>query len=222
MNLDKRPDQPIANPYAPGQAVVQPNYNHGLVVNDKPWSPRGRFGRLSLLAWNMLLGLGVFALALIIFMVMGGTALLTAAIDGGLASMGLSLILFGGLYLAFLVMSVIFSIRRLHDLDKSGWLCLLSFIPLINVLYSLYIYLAPGTPGPNRFGPRRPTAGWEKVVGWIAIVLTTLNLVALLFIAVPAYQQYTQRVQESSKLDQMMQDRIQRESAVDEATRTMS
>ena len=45
------------------------------------------------------------------------------------------------------------SIRRLHDLDKSGWFVLLLCVPIVNILFSLYMLFFKGTEGPNRFGP---------------------------------------------------------------------
>ena len=47
---------------------------------------------------------------------------------------------------------VMLSIRRLHDLDKSGLMLLLVLIPLIDIIFLLYLWLAPGTVGRNRFG----------------------------------------------------------------------
>ncbi|MBQ3442651.1 MAG: DUF805 domain-containing protein [Selenomonadaceae bacterium] len=47
---------------------------------------------------------------------------------------------------------VMLGIRRLHDLNKSGWFMLLGLIPLINVIFALYIWLMPGTVGHNRYG----------------------------------------------------------------------
>jgi uncharacterized membrane protein YhaH (DUF805 family) len=45
------------------------------------------------------------------------------------------------------------SIRRLHDLDRSGWWFLLIFIPLIGGIWLLVWFCMRGTVGPNRFGP---------------------------------------------------------------------
>lgn len=45
------------------------------------------------------------------------------------------------------------TIRRLHDLDKSGWWSLVSFIPYVNVAFGIYVLFFKGTTGPNRFGP---------------------------------------------------------------------
>ena len=47
---------------------------------------------------------------------------------------------------------IMLSIRRLHDLDKSGWWLILSLVPLVNIFFLLYLWLAPGTAGYNRYG----------------------------------------------------------------------
>jgi uncharacterized membrane protein YhaH (DUF805 family) len=44
------------------------------------------------------------------------------------------------------------AVRRLHDSDKTGWLLLLSFIPILGWIAVLVLLLLPSTPGPNRFG----------------------------------------------------------------------
>ena len=67
----------------------------------------------------------------------------------------------GGLYgpiltlflVALIIPSLAVSIRRLHDLDKSGWFLLLALIPLIGSIILLVFFCTNGTSGPNRFGP---------------------------------------------------------------------
>jgi uncharacterized membrane protein YhaH (DUF805 family) len=49
------------------------------------------------------------------------------------------------------------SVRRLHDIDRSGWWLLLLFT-IIGILLLLYWDCVKGTSGPNRFGPD-PLAG---------------------------------------------------------------
>ena len=44
------------------------------------------------------------------------------------------------------------SIRRLHDLNKSGWWVLIYFLPYVNLIFGLYLLFTPGTPGYNRYG----------------------------------------------------------------------
>ena len=48
--------------------------------------------------------------------------------------------------------SIMLGIRRLHDLNKSGWFMLVSLIPFINILFALYLLLAQGSVGYNRYG----------------------------------------------------------------------
>ena len=55
------------------------------------------------------------------------------------------------------------TIRRLHDLDKSGWYIGLYFLPLgIGLIIMCFICSKRGTPGPNRFG-RNPTSNYVDV-----------------------------------------------------------
>jgi uncharacterized membrane protein YhaH (DUF805 family) len=55
--------------------------------------------------------------------------------------------------LALFLPGLAVSIRRLHDLDRSGWWYLLIFIPLIGLIVLLIWNCTRGTVGPNRFGP---------------------------------------------------------------------
>jgi uncharacterized membrane protein YhaH (DUF805 family) len=61
------------------------------------------------------------------------------------------------LALALLLPSLAVSVRRLHDLDRTGWWLLLIFT-IIGTLVLLYWDCVKGTDGPNRFGPD-PLAG---------------------------------------------------------------
>lgn len=50
------------------------------------------------------------------------------------------------------VASIMMLERRLHDLDKSGWWMLLLCVPLVNILFYIYILFFKGTEGPNQYG----------------------------------------------------------------------
>jgi uncharacterized membrane protein YhaH (DUF805 family) len=43
-------------------------------------------------------------------------------------------------------------VRRLHDIDRSGWWYLILLIPFIGVIVLIYWWAQPGTKGSNRFG----------------------------------------------------------------------
>ena len=61
---------------------------------------------------------------------------------------------FAGLFmLASLMPGLAVAVRRMHDIDKSGWNLLLGFIPLIGPILILFFAVKDGTRGENRFGP---------------------------------------------------------------------
>ena len=70
---------------------------------------------------------------------------------------------------------------------------------LLLVIVGIYIAAVPGTPGVNRFGPPRPTATWEKVLGWLYLIAPFVIIGGILAaIGIPAYQEYTQRAQQQT------------------------
>ncbi len=54
--------------------------------------------------------------------------------------------------IAILLPSLAVTVRRLHDLDKSGWWILISVIPFIGAVILLIWFVSPGDDGANRFG----------------------------------------------------------------------
>ena len=63
---------------------------------------------------------------------------------GEMAMGVLSLIWFGGFF--------ILMVRRLHDMNASGGLLILTLIPLLGAFFFCYIFLAAGTVGSNKYG----------------------------------------------------------------------
>lgn len=60
----------------------------------------------------------------------------------------------GALYsLAMVLPSIAVSVRRLHDIGRSGWWFLINFIPLIGSLILLFFHVQPGQPHENQYGP---------------------------------------------------------------------
>lgn len=53
---------------------------------------------------------------------------------------------------AVLVPSIAVSVRRMHDVNKSGWILLLGLIPFVG-LYLLYLALKMGDKAENDYGP---------------------------------------------------------------------
>ncbi|MTG96767.1 MULTISPECIES: DUF805 domain-containing protein [Myroides] len=65
----------------------------------------------------------------------------------------------GSIYsLAVLLPGLAVSVRRLHDLGKSGWLLLLALIPLVGAIILLVWFATEGNAGSNEYGkdPKNP------------------------------------------------------------------
>ncbi len=88
-----------------------------------------------------------FLFNFIIALVLGGSTGILAAV----ANIDLTFI--AHLYsLGVLCPGIAVGIRRLHDIDKSGWWYLLLLIPLIGPIVILVFMCQPGSSGNNRFG----------------------------------------------------------------------
>lgn len=44
------------------------------------------------------------------------------------------------------------AVRRLHDINKSGWFWLIIFVPIIGLVYVIYLLAKPGDVGDNQYG----------------------------------------------------------------------
>jgi len=55
------------------------------------------------------------------------------------------------LLISFVIFSPI-TVKRLHDLDKSGWYYLFFIVPGLNIIFGLFILFKKGTQGPNKYG----------------------------------------------------------------------
>ena len=72
-------------------------------------------------------------------------------------SVALAFLSFGILETAYgllvFIPSLAVSVRRLHDIDRSGWWVLVSLIPFIGILVLIYFCVQDSTPGTNQYGP---------------------------------------------------------------------
>jgi uncharacterized membrane protein YhaH (DUF805 family) len=93
----------------------------------------------------------------VLFTVLGGLA--TEMLDAGIFSSDIPTAspLNGVFNLLTFLPSLALSVRRLHDIDRTGWWVLIAFT-VIGIFLLLYWACKKGTPGPNRFGPDPFTA----------------------------------------------------------------
>ena len=72
----------------------------------------------------------------------------------GTAIEGVGYGLFYFLYtLAVLIPGLAVSVRRLHDVGKSGWMILIVLIPIIGWIWLLVLMVTDSNPGENQYGP---------------------------------------------------------------------
>jgi uncharacterized membrane protein YhaH (DUF805 family) len=88
---------------------------------------------------------------LFVFVLVGVLGIIDEWLNPGL-SMGAFSIFNGLVSLALFLPGLAVSVRRLHDIDRTGWWLLLSFT-VIGIVLLIVWACQPGTPGPNRFGP---------------------------------------------------------------------
>lgn len=156
-------------PYAPPQAPVGERLPEFGEL--KPFTTDGRIGRLRFLAWTLILMLvcaPVFGIAA------AGFALSTTV----------GVILMVMLSVAVVIVGVMINVQRLHDLGWSGWLLLITIVPVVGSIFSLVMLVMPGTNGPNRYGPMPPpnTTAVKVLAGlWIAFI----GLAVIVGIAMP-------------------------------------
>lgn len=167
------------NAYSPPQGDLT---DQQAVAFNQPkfLSLSGRIGRLRYLAYGsglMLVFYGVLAALMAAF----GASILAGG-SGSFIVLGVM----GLLYIPLMVFSWGYIVRRLNDLNKSGWLSLLMLVPLANVGLLLYVLFGRGTEGNNNYGAPPP----PNTTGVIALscVLPAIAIIGILAaIALPAY-----------------------------------
>ena len=170
-------ESPKSNTYTASSETYQPKL---LAIN-------GRIGRLRYLAYGMIATIvTIFALGIL------AAILIPIFASSGMSEMS-GIILLVIIYLPLIIISIILMKRRLNDLDKSGWWQLLVYIPIIGILFALYMLFWPGTKGSNSYG-LQPAKNSVLVI--IAGLVFPLLLGILAAIAIPTYQDFVERGQQ--------------------------
>ena len=111
---------------------------------EKIFTTQGRLNRLPYLKYFLgLLLVSILLNAVLTFVF----TILTGSAEGTLFNI-ISVIL----AVPVSVASIMCAIRRLHDLNRSGWFVILALIPFVNVLFEIYLLCFRGTQGVNKYG----------------------------------------------------------------------
>ena len=118
--------------YVPDEGIVQMFFRYDNRLNRKRYIMRGL---------ALIVGVTLAATVLGIVLAVAGMSESTIGTMGTLIG------------IAGAIPGLMLAVRRLHDLDRPTWWIVGNFVPLVNVVFSLYLLLAKGTDGPNQFGP---------------------------------------------------------------------
>lgn len=80
-------------------------------------------------------------------------AFLVSFIEGESVNETVGSSLFGLYFLVVLVPSWTLTVRRLHDINMSGWWLLITLLPFVGGVALTVFCLIDSTPGTNRYGP---------------------------------------------------------------------
>ena len=179
----------VENPYStPGATLDNGNLE---LYQPAVFSFSGRIGRLRYLAYSigLYLFIGVVIGPIIAILgVAGGDGGMGMSMDGGgmpILAMAVMVVLFISAFVA----SIAFTKRRLNDLDRTGWWFLISFIPLVGMLFAIYLIFFPGSDESNNYGPA-PVANSGGVIIFAMLfpAIALIGIVAAIVIPMFATQ----------------------------------
>ena len=153
------------------------NYNQ-----ERFYSVHGRIGRIRFLAYNLLLNIMLIPLVLIA----GGLLEISSYLfsDDSKITDALSFLIVILAFLVYLYILLIPSKRRLNDLNISGLVSLLWFIPVVNLILLLCLAFVKGDINVNDYGtPSEPPSLLTKI---IAVLMPIIAIFMIIFIFLSA------------------------------------
>ena len=179
-------NQPYQAPSAELSANVDESYQPKFLAAS------GRIGRMRYVVYAF----GLTMLSYLAIAVVGGIlAAIMGGFDSASANSGATM------FLGILVMTVIYAIRRLNDINASGWFVLLFLVPIVNLIMGLLLIFMPGTKGANKFGPKPVANSGGVIAAFVVVAVLFVGYIGVLMaVAVPAYNQYVERAQAASEM----------------------
>ncbi len=142
-------------------------YDNKHTTETKWYLPSGRIGRLRFCCYSM----SFLASCALFFYVLLTDKTTITIIEGVVALFVLGI---AALYVVF-----IFPIRRLNDLNRTGYFIFIIFIPFIDIAFYLYLMLALGSSEENDYG-KAPEP--NKPYYWGVLALSTCIVAAYAYI----------------------------------------
>ncbi|MGB2248316.1 MAG: DUF805 domain-containing protein [Alcanivorax sediminis] len=186
-------------PYqAPGADVA--------VASNEAYQPKflslsGRIGRMRYFVYAT-------GLTMLFYLVVGIAAavLVPAFASGGEGAMGIGAIVLSMIALAafigMLIMTWGYMVRRLNDINASGWLSLLMLVPLVNFILGLILIFKKGTQGGNNYGAAPVNnSGGVKAAFAVLLLLMVGYFGVVMPVTMKAYSDYLERAQQAQQME---------------------
>jgi len=197
------------NAYSPPQGeLIEANTSYN---EPKFLSLSGRIGRLRYLAYSTgfsflsIIAIGLISVPMAMMMASGSMS----------GYFGLLLFL---IYIPMILAAFAYAVRRLNDLNQSGWLSLLLLVPLVNFFLGLYLLFGRGTDGINRYGAPPPPNSKGVIFLSLGLPIFVALLGILAAIALPAYQGYVMRAKAAQQPSGYTQPADDTSTSTNEAT----
>lgn len=174
------------NPYSAPTADMSDYDDDYFEYDTTPfYKATGRIGRVRFLAYSMMMALSLLAMLAIFGILITIISLVSESI-----AMVIGIAMYVVVFIFSLQASFAPSMRRLNDLNRTGFIALLYFVPIINVLLWLYLALVPGDEEMNDYGApaEPPTTAMTVLAAVFPIFAVVMSIAAM--IVLPAYQSH--------------------------------
>lgn len=176
------------DPYASPKTSDLDSATVGTFSQPQLFSFNGRIGRMRYFSYLVLS-------SILLMFVAGIAAAMLLPVD-----LSASLYVYGAFFICITVYGLSLNVRRLHDLDKSGWWSFLMALPILNLLLMVYLVFFPGSKRRNGFGDKPTSNGIGVFIAFaLSLLLSFAYVGTLMAIALPAYQEYVERAQQAAQ-----------------------
>ncbi|WP_066800879.1 DUF805 domain-containing protein [Moraxella oblonga] len=190
------------NPYSAPTADMSYDDEYFEYDTTPFYKASGRIGRVRFFAYTMMLVL----CAMVAMFVLGILSAILIPMLGESVATVLGIPVIVVLWASMVYINFAPSIRRLNDLNKTGWISLLYLVPIVGILLWIYLSFARGDEGVNDYGaPAEPPSTLMTILALVLPLAFVAGLGIIAAIALPAYQSYVERAQEA-QIQQMIEE----------------
>ena len=180
------------------QPYQAPKADVSMAGSQETYQPKflslsGRIGRMRYFVYAA-------GLTLLFYLVMGIAAALVipGIMSAGQSAIGVGAVIIGLIVMVGLIalmgMSWGYMVRRLNDINASGWLSLLMLVPIANLVLGLVMLFKRGSEGRNQYGAAPVSNSGGVKAAFVIVLLLMVGYFGVLFpITMANYANYSQQ-----------------------------